>query len=96
MQGGQIVLRSEQKNMDEVQRVREAILKGESVFTSSQAEFIKHHAAILGEDGKAAMGKIQQKAAEPGYLPADVVKAIEDYCKDLGHRAMLRELSGEQ
>jgi hypothetical protein len=81
--------------MEEVQRVREAILKGETVFTGSQAEFIKHHAAILGEDGKAAMGEIQLKAAEPGCLPADIVKAIEDCCKDLGHRAMLRELSGD-
>ncbi len=41
------------------------------------------------------MGKIQQKAAEPGCLPADVAKAIEGYCKDLGHRAMLRELSSD-
>jgi hypothetical protein len=32
---------------------------------------------------------------QPGCLPADVVKAIEDYSKDLGHRAMLRELSGD-
>jgi hypothetical protein len=95
MQGGQQVLYSDQKNMEEAQRVREAILKGESVFTNSQAEFIKHHAAILGEDCKAAMGKIQQKAAEPGCIPADVVRAIEDYCKDLGHRAMLRELFGD-
>jgi hypothetical protein len=81
--------------MEEVQRIREAILKGESVFTSSQAEFIRHHAAILGEDGKAAMGVIQQKAASPGCLPADIAKAIEGYCKDLGRRAMLRELSGD-
>jgi hypothetical protein len=81
--------------MEEVQRVRKAILKGESVFTSSQAEFIRHHAAILGEDGKAAMGEIQQKAAGPGCLPADIAKAIEGYCKDLGRRAMLRELSGD-
>jgi hypothetical protein len=40
------------------------------------------------------MGKIQQKAAEPGCLPADALREIEDYCKDLGHRPMLRELSG--
>jgi hypothetical protein len=39
------------------------------------------------------MGKIQLKAAEPGCLPADIVKTIEDYCKDLRNRAMLRELS---
>ncbi len=41
------------------------------------------------------MGKIQQKATEPRCLPADIMKMIEDYCKDLGNRAMLRELSGD-
>ncbi len=62
---------------------------------NSQVEFVKHHAAILGKDGKAAMGEIQQKAAGPRCLPADVARAIEGYCKDLGRRAMLRELSGD-
>ncbi len=81
--------------MEEVQRIREAIQKGESVFTSSQVEFIKHHAAILSEDGKAAIGEIQQKAAEPGCLPADIARAIEGYCKDLSQRAALRELSSD-
>jgi hypothetical protein len=41
MQGGQQVLRSEQKNMEDVQRVREAILKGWSIFTDSQVDFIR-------------------------------------------------------
>jgi hypothetical protein len=58
-------------------------------------EFIKCHAAITSEDGKAAMGGIQQKAVEPGCLPADVARAIDEYCKDLGHRAALKELSGD-
>jgi hypothetical protein len=66
MQGEQHVLRSEQKNMEDVQGVREAILKGGSVFTDSQADFIKRHAATLGEDGETAMGKIQQKREGQG------------------------------
>jgi hypothetical protein len=81
--------------MEEVQQIREAIQKGESVFTNFKVEFIKHHAAILGEDGKAAIGEIQQKAAEPGCLPADIVRAIEGYCKDLSRRVALRELSSD-
>jgi hypothetical protein len=73
MQSGQQVLRSEQKNMEDVQRVREAILKGESVLMDSQVDFINRHTALLGEDGETAMGKIQQKARGPGCLPADIV-----------------------
>jgi hypothetical protein len=94
MQGGQQVLRSEQKNMEDVQRVREAILKGGFVFTDSQVDFINRHMGVLGEDGETAMGKIQQKATGPRCLPADIVKMIEDCCKDLSNREMLRELSG--
>jgi hypothetical protein len=81
--------------MEDAQRVREAILKGGSILTDSQVDFIRRHATILGEDGEIAMGKIQQKATEPGCLPADIVRMIEDYCKDLGNRVMLRELSND-
>ncbi len=55
--------------------------------------FIKHHTAVLVEDGEAAMSKIQEKARETGCLLADILRMTEDYCKDLGNRAMLRELS---
>ncbi len=75
-----------------MQRIREAIENGESVLTDSQVEFIKHHAAVLGEDGRDAMREIQQKATEPGCLPADIARITEGCCKDLGRRAMLWEL----
>jgi hypothetical protein len=63
--------------MEEVQRIREAIQKKESVLTESQVELIKRHMAILGEDGWAAMREIQQKATVPGCLPADIARLIE-------------------
>jgi hypothetical protein len=47
MQSGQQVLQSDQKKMEEVQRVREAITRGESVLTDCQVGFIRHHAAEL-------------------------------------------------
>ncbi len=58
MQSGQQVLHSNQKKMEEVHRVREAIAKGESVLTDCEVDFIRRHAAMLGEDGETAMGKI--------------------------------------
>jgi hypothetical protein len=56
-------------------------------------DFIRRHVAVLGEDGEAATGKIQQKAKGPGCQPADVVRMGEDCCKDLSNGAILRELS---
>jgi hypothetical protein len=73
--------------MEEVQRIREAIQKKESVLSESQVELIKHHMAILGGDGWAAMRESQQKATKPGCLPADIARLIEVYCKDLKRRA---------
>ncbi len=32
---------------------------------------------------------------QPGCLQADVLRMIEDYCKDLSNRAALRELSAD-
>ncbi len=93
MQIGQQVLWSDQKKMEDVQRVREAIRRGESVLTECQVDFIRRHTEKLGEDGEMVMNKIQERAGEPGCQPADIVRMIEDYCEDLGNRAMLRELS---
>jgi hypothetical protein len=39
------------------------------------------------------MSKNQEKARESGSQPADILRIIEDYCEDLGNRAMFRELS---
>jgi hypothetical protein len=53
------------------------------------------HTASLGEDGRATMDGIQRRTVTPGCLPADIAKAIEACCKDLGRRAALKELSGD-
>jgi hypothetical protein len=93
MQSGQQVLHSDQKKMEEVHRIREATAREESVLTDCQVNFIRRHAAVLGEEGETALGKIQQKARGPGCQPADVVRMVEDHCKDLSNRATLRNLS---
>ncbi len=81
--------------MEEVQRIREALQKGESVLSDSQVELIKHHTTILGEDGEAAMREILKKATESVCLPADIARVIDSYCKDLSRKVGLRELSND-
>jgi hypothetical protein len=95
MQSSQLVLRLDQKAREEVQRIREALQKGESVLSDSQVEFIKHHMALLGEDRWDIMREIQKKATESVCLPADIARVIDGYCKDLSRRAGLRELSND-
>jgi hypothetical protein len=95
MEDGQPVLPSDQKGVEEVQRIREALAKGELILSESQVELIKHHTAFLGEDGEAAMREIQEEATKTVRLPADITKIIDNYCKDLTRRMGLRELSND-
>ncbi len=79
--------------MEVVHRIREAIARGASVLTNREAEYIKQQTALLGEDGEAAMSRILERAKELTCQPADILKMVEDYCKDLNNRVAMRELS---
>jgi hypothetical protein len=93
MEGSQPVIRSDQKGMEEVQRVREALAGGKPVLSEFQVDLIKRHTTFLGEDREAAMRGIQEEATKTVRLPADIAELIENYCKDLTRRVALRELS---
>jgi hypothetical protein len=45
------LIRSGQKNLDEIQRIRVALASNNPVITGSQRELIDKYAGILGEDG---------------------------------------------
>jgi hypothetical protein len=78
------IVRSDQKGMEEVQRIREALAEGRPIFTEAQEEHIRRQSTLLGEDGDAVMQAIQEDAVTAGRLPADVSKVIEKCCQDLG------------
>jgi hypothetical protein len=52
------LLRSGQKGLDEIQRVRAAMESRNPVITEAQRELIKKNAALLGEDGDAIIQDI--------------------------------------
>ncbi len=89
------MIRSDQKGMEEVQRIREALAGGQPVLSEAQVDLIKQHTTFLGEDREAVMREIQEDAMKTGCLPADLARVIEKYCKDLAWRVALRELSNE-
>jgi hypothetical protein len=89
------IVRSDQKNVEEVQRVREALAEGRPVLTEAQEELIRQQSTLLGEDGDAVMRAIQEDAVTTGRLPADVAKVIEKCCQDLGRRVARLEKSNE-
>ncbi len=86
---------SDQKRIEDISRIREAIAKGVSALTEQEVEYIKQQMALLGEDGEAGVGRVMGRAKELACQPADVLKMVEDYLKDLGNRVMLRALSSE-
>jgi hypothetical protein len=87
------LMRSGQKGLDDIQRIRAAMEGGNPVITVAQQELIEKYAALLGEDGEAIIQDIQGEAETAGKLSADVFKLIESCLRDLGKRAAIQELS---
>jgi hypothetical protein len=89
------LVRSEQKDLAEVQRIRTAMADGCPVLTEAQRDPIKTHTALLGEDGDAIIRDIQGEAEIEGRLPADIFKIIEKCCQDLYRRVARLERSNQ-
>ncbi len=89
------LVRSDQKGMEEVQRIRAALAEGRPVLTEAQQDLIKQQTALLGEDGDAIIRGIQEEAESAGRLPADISKIIEKCCQDLGRSVARLERSNE-
>jgi hypothetical protein len=89
------LMRSGQKGLDEIQRIRSAMEGGNPVITKAQQGFIERNAALLGEDGSAIIQDIQAEAEKAGRLPADIFKLIESCCQDLIKRVASLEISNE-
>jgi hypothetical protein len=86
---------SDQKGMEEVQRIRAALAEGHHVLTEAQKDLIKQQTALLGEDGEAIMPVIQEDAVSAGRLPADISRVIEKCCQDLNPRVERLQRSNE-
>jgi hypothetical protein len=80
------LVRSDQKGLEEIQRIWTAMADGCPVLTEAQRDLIKKHTALLGEDGNAIIRDIQGEAETEGRLPADIFKIIEKCCQDLNQR----------
>jgi hypothetical protein len=89
------LVRSGQKNLDEIQRIRAALEGSKPVVTGAQRELIGKYAALLGKDGEAMIQDIEEKAMKPGKLPADVFRLIDSCLHSLGQRAKRQDLSNE-
>jgi hypothetical protein len=89
------LVRSDQKGMEEVQRIWEALAGGRPVLSEDQMDLIRQQTIFLGEDGDAIMRIIQEDVVSAGRLPADIARVIEKCCQDLARRVALREMSNE-
>jgi hypothetical protein len=56
------LVRSDQKGLKKIQRIRTAMADGCPVLTEAQRDLIKRHTALLGEDGDAIIRDIQGEA----------------------------------
>jgi hypothetical protein len=88
-----MVVRSAQKNMDDVQKIRAAMESNKPVITVAQQELFIKYADRLGEDGKAMIEVIEEEARKPDKMPADVFKLIESCLSSLSQKAKRQGLS---
>ncbi len=88
-------MRSGQKNLDDIQRIRAAMESGSPVVTRAQQELIEKYAALLGEDRRGIIQDIEEDAGKTGKLPADVFRSIDSCLNSLGQRAKRQELSNK-
>jgi hypothetical protein len=89
------LMRSDQKGLEEIQRIRTAMADGCPVLTEAQRDLIKRQTALLGEDGDAIIQDIQGEAKTGGRLPADISRVIEKCCQELNRRVACLERSNE-
>ncbi len=85
-----MVVRSAQKELGDVQRIREAMEGNRPVVTAGQRELIIQQANITGEDGAGMVEDIEDAAANNKMLPADVFKMIDKCMTALGQKAKRR------
>jgi hypothetical protein len=85
-----MVIRSAQKDMSDVQRIREAMEGSRPVVTAGQQELIIQQANIIGEDGAGMVEDIEEAAAGNKMLPADVFKMIDKCMTSLSQKAKRR------
>jgi hypothetical protein len=90
-----MVVRSAQKNMDDVQKIRAAMESNKPVITVAQQELIIKYADILGEDEKAMIEIIEEEAKKPNKMPADIFKLIDSCLSSLSQKAKRQGLSDE-
>jgi hypothetical protein len=100
MQGSQQAIRSGQKDIAEVQLIREAIQKGESALADSQVKFTKHledmEADKEGEVSSDVTGKWEKATLDPTKNAAEYLNGIS---RDIGTegedaRGPLRQVLG--
>jgi hypothetical protein len=89
------LIRSGQKNLDDIQRIRAFMEGGSPVVTGAQQDLIEKYAALLGENGKAIIQDIEKEAGKTGKLAADVFRLIDSCLHSLGQRAKRQELSNK-
>jgi hypothetical protein len=90
-----MVVRSAQKNMDDIQKIWAAMESNKPVITVAQQELIIKYADIIGEDGKAIIEVIEEEARKPDKMPADVFKLIDSCLSSLSQKAKRQGLSDE-
>ncbi len=93
MQDGSQLVQSNQKRLEEVRCIRDAIATRRSALADQEKSEITQRGASFCEDGEAMIEEILDCVEEAACQPVDVLRMIEGYISELGKRDVFRELS---
>jgi hypothetical protein len=83
----------DQKRLDEVRRIREAMALGSSNLAGKERTDIVEYTRIMGMGGEVLVGRLLAQIEEQAGQPVAVMKMIEGYVTKLGKEAALHNLS---
>jgi hypothetical protein len=93
MQGGSQIVRSDQKRLDEIKRMREALAAGKPVLTDQEKADIVEYAESLGVDGEAMVEKLLVQVRELTDQLVAAMRTVNEYIGKQGKKAAIYELS---
>jgi hypothetical protein len=86
-------MRSDQKKLDEIKRIGEALAAGKPILTDQKKANIVKYAMMLGEDGETMVEELLGQVRELMDQLVATMRTVKEFISKLGKRAALHELS---
>jgi hypothetical protein len=93
MQGGSKIVRSNQKKLDKIKWIREALAAGKPILAEQERANVVKYAGILGVEGEVLVGRLLLRVKELTDQPVAIKRTVKECISKVGREPALHELS---